>query len=222
MTEEEKQAELRYERICKIWHESRKLAVDDPVVKYLTNRKVMPVMAPETLRFHPYLMYMDDNHKRHYSGMVGFVQDPDGQVVSLHRTYLYAHGAKAEVESPRKLMPPVYPGSMNGSAIRLAPPNHVHGCEEDGMMLGVAEGVETALSVIKYAGMPCWSTISAMGLRSVVIPDYVKTVVIWGDNDESGVGQQASYDLASRLISEGKRVKIMLPDETGTDWADVD
>ena len=46
-------------------------------------------------------------------------------------------GTKRRLESPKKLMPSLYPGAMNGAAIQLYPA---------GSTLALAEGIETALA----------------------------------------------------------------------------
>src|SRR5207253_1308568 len=58
-------------------------------------------------------------------------------------------------------------------------------------------------------------------LAHAVIPDRVRVVEIWADNDVSGTGQKAARALASRLVAEGCEVRIMVPATAGTDWLDV-
>ena len=68
--------------------------------------------------------------------------------MTLHRTFLRPDGSgKAEMRSPRKLMPGTVP---EGSAIRLGPV---------GAVLGIAEGIETALAASMMFEMPVWSAI---------------------------------------------------------------
>ena len=46
-------------------------------------------------------------------------------------------------------------------------------------------------------------------------------VLIAADNDASGTGQLAAMRAAARFRREGRRVRIMIPPDTGTDWNDV-
>src|SRR3546814_6543739 len=96
---------------------------------------------------------------------------PDGTPHTLHRTYLQ-NGQKADISSPRRMMPGGFPIS---SYVELSPP-----AEE----MGVAEGIETALAVTRDFGIPCWSTISADGLKAFTPPAIVKRLRIFGDNDQ--------------------------------------
>jgi putative DNA primase/helicase len=51
-------------------------------------------------------------------------------------------------------------------------------------------------------------------------PPETKHLILFGDNDASGVGQRAAYALASRLAPK-MRVDVKTPDEPNTDWNDV-
>src|SRR3546814_10655271 len=64
----------------------------------------------------------------------------------------------SDLSSPRRKMPGGFP---IGSYVELSPP-----AEE----MGVAEGIETALAVTRDFGIPCWSTISADGLKAFTPP----------------------------------------------------
>src|SRR3546814_1507927 len=77
-----------------------------------------------------------------------------------------------------------------GSYVELSPP-----AEE----MGVAEGIETALAVTRDFGIPCWSTISADGLKAFTPPAIVKRLRIFGDNDPKYGGQAAAYALVHRM-----------------------
>lgn len=151
--------------------------------------------------------------KGRFTSLVCQVRDPNGFVVTLHRTYLSKDGWKANVAKPKKLMCIASSKSINGAAIRLSPVK--------GEVLAVAEGVETALSVMTATGLPCWSVICANGLRSFVPPRGVKRVVIYADNDRSGVGVESAKTLARRLRDQGISCSIFMPRKTDSDWNDV-
>jgi putative DNA primase/helicase len=164
-----------------------------------------------TLRYHPSLPYRhEDGRFSHHPAMVARVDDPHGELATLHRTYLVYDGKKAEVPTPKKLMPPAVAGATNGGAIRLYAPTET---------LAVAEGIETALAVRLATGLPVWSTLSAGGMARLIVPNDVRLVVICADHDPAGL--DAAKALARRLLAEGRRVKIITPDTPGADWADM-
>ena len=162
---------------------------------------------PNTLYAVPDLEYFHERRRSKYPAVIALVQDSQG-AVTIHRTYT-RDGRLADVESPRKCFPPVR--HMSGSAIRLMP--------LDGDVLGIAEGIETAICASRKFGVPVWSTVSANGMETVILPEKVKELIVFGDNDESYRGQAAAYKLANRYA--GKiRVSVEIPGYAGKDWAD--
>jgi putative DNA primase/helicase len=149
--------------------------------------------------------------------MVALVTDTEGAPVTVHRTYLTPDGRKAPVPNPKKLMG--YPGHrLIGGAIRLFAP---------GPVLGVAEGIETALAVHLRTGMPVWSAVSANLLERLEQPTKTSQVVIWADRDRSRAGEAAAMALRKRLLPRGISVAVHLPPvpipagAKGVDWADA-
>jgi hypothetical protein len=152
-----------------------------------------------------------------FPASVALVTGADGVPVTVHRTYLTADGRKAPVPEPRKLME--YPGHrLVGGAIRLTAP---------GPVLGVAEGIETALAVHLRTGMPVWSAVSASLLARPEPPAGTNLVMVWADRDRSGAGEAAALSLRERLLQRGISVAVHLPPgpipagAKGIDWADV-
>ncbi|HEY9869843.1 MAG TPA: toprim domain-containing protein [Candidatus Obscuribacterales bacterium] len=143
--------------------------------------------------------------------MLARVVSATGELVALHRTYLTWEGQKAPVPKVKKFTKAVFDGATTGGAIRLFEADRV---------LGVAEGIETALACHLATGLPVWAAGNRVLLEKVVVPSTVREVVVFGDNDVSGDGQRSAQKLARRLAAEGKRVKVLIPDVAGTDWAD--
>lgn len=195
-----------------------------PVERYLNQRGIYDAAThrpPAPLGYHPALEYWEDGQLLgEFPAMVAPVQDPAGQVVTLHRTYLTDHGHKAPVPKPRKLLTAPRKGATRGGAVRLFPPT------ADGM-LALAEGIETALSVTLATGIPCWATISAGGLERIQLPPNVTSVLIMADKDRSGTGQRAASAAGARLLAEGRKVQISMPrydipdHAKSLDWLDV-
>ena len=191
----------------------------EPVLRYLQRRGIPRPNGLCGLRCHPNLTYChEDGTTDQYPAMIAKVEMGD-EVVSLHRTYLTQVGAKAQVAQSKKLMSPLYPGATSGAAVRLFRPPYTE--------LAIAEGIETALAYQSLKGVAAWAALSANGMKKVVVPGYVRHVLVLGDNDRSGVGQEAAYVLAERLRSEGKHVEILIPQglipngQKSLDWADV-
>jgi hypothetical protein len=211
--------------IDRVWEQS--LAPDDrqamPLRAYLERRGLAEAaLDASVVRFHPALGYWrrgDRGRLRcigRFPAMVARVTGPDGAPVTLHRTYLTRDGGKAPVPEPRKLM--AAPGSLTGGAVRLFEPTSE---------LGLAEGIETALAVHLWTGMPVWSAVSARMLEAVELPPGIARVVIWADRDRSKAGQSAAEKLRARLSSEGILASVELPPgpipagAKGLDWADL-
>ena len=171
---------------------------------YLAARGLSPTPAIKESR-QPY--WHGGERLGEYDCMVGLIQSPDGKPQSYHLTYL-SGPAKAEVPAPRKMMTPVE--TVSGGAVRL-----FAAAEE----MGVAEGIETALSAHKLYKVPTWAALTAGGMESFVPPPECKHLTIFADNDASYTGHAAAYALAKRLTSKGVECLVMLPDRG--DWNDV-
>jgi putative DNA primase/helicase len=151
----------------------------------------------------------EDQAFTYHPAMVARVDDPRGELATMHRTYLSLDGHKAHVPTPKKLMSPAVPGATHGGAIRLYAPAET---------LAVTEGIETALAVRCATGLPVWAAVSAGGMARLIVPEEVRLVVICADHDPAGL--DAARTLARRLLAEQRRVKILTPDTPGADWAD--
>ena len=185
--------------MSRLWRSSKAIEADDPVGRYLA-RRVGLTSFPSCLRTAFHARYQSDPPSFH-PAMIAMVTGPDGRPSTLHRTYLTADGRKASVDAPRRLMPGIV---AKGAAIRLAPA---------GDALGIAEGIETALSATALFGVPCWAAVNAGMLAAWQPPPEVRRIPIFGDNDASYTGQAAAYALARRLRSEGFIVEVEVPAE---------
>lgn len=190
----------------RVWRDTKAATDGDPVHLYLRRRTAID-HVPSVIRSHPRLAYRyDDGSVTLHPAMVAKVTDASGRGCAIHRTYLTAEGNKASVPTVKKVL-----GNMPASsAIRLF---------DAGCTLGIAEGVETALSASIHFGVPVWSAVSAGGMEKWTPPEGVERVIVFGDNDTNGVGQAASWSLAKRLIAKGMDVDVKIPEMCG-DWND--
>ncbi len=194
----------------KVWTDSREVAHGDPVWRYLNARTGIK-KAPMDIRFHPSLRYRaeDGKDQGEFPAMLALLRDPDGNGVTIHRTYLTDAGDKAPVPNPKKIMPGK---ALSRAAVRLAVTQNC---------IGIAEGIETALAASLRFDVPVWAATSAGLLQNWEPPVGVKLVLIAGDNDANYTGQAAAFVLARRLLSHGLRVEVQIPGMEGKDWADL-
>ena len=150
-----------------------------PAEVYLRSRGLQAPDAPSLL-FHPDLTYWET--RTGHPAMVAVVCDTAGETAAVHRTYLAPDGAaKADVAKPRMML-----GPLGGGAVRLAP---IGG----NGVLGLAEGVETALAVMTACPeLPVWAALSAGNLEQVQLPPEVSRVVLLADHDDGGAGPCAT------------------------------
>jgi putative DNA primase/helicase len=204
----------------RIWHEAKPVTAGDEVDRYLTSRSVALPVYPKVLRFHPALGYYqkDADGKSHkvaeYPAMLACIQGEDGHAVTLHRTYLL-DGAKLAVPDAKKVLS----SGINGAAVRLFE------ATED---LGISEGIEKSIALYLATGRPFWAGLNAGNLEKLWIPDSVRRVWIYADNDADGdfAGQAGAFVLARRLKREvhrtgSREVQVFVPKEAGVDWSDL-
>lgn len=214
------------EKIRAVWDAGLSLRhpLAEPARRYLARRGLsLEVATSAGLRYHSNLPYFEKNGDGRLvevsrdPALLAMVVSGSGDPVTVHRTYLTPQGGKRSGKA-KKLM--AYPDSqaLVGGAIRLFPVSSV---------LGVSEGVETALSVHFATGMPVWPTTSATLLAQFDPPPGVRHVVIWADKDRSGTGQASARELKMQLCKRGIKVTIMFPTYAiparakGIDWNDV-
>jgi putative DNA primase/helicase len=197
----------RRDAMNRLWQASKAVEAGDPVGRCLA-RRVGLTTFPSCLRTASNVRYQSDPPSFH-PAMIAMVTGPDGTPSILHRTYLTGDGSKAPVPEPRRLMSGII---AKGAAIRLAP---------TGDTLGIAEGIETALSASALFGVPCWAAVNAGMLAAWQPPPEARRIIIFGDNDPSYAGQAAAYALARRLGANERVVEVQVPAEVGADWNDV-
>lgn len=181
---------------------------DDPVARYLAARGVTDISGPwpQSLAYVKAMKHKPNDVM--CRGMVAAFCDADGHPATVHRTFLTSHGQKAPVTPCRMFVPGPVP---SGGAIRLF---------DAAETMGIAEGIETALSAAIIFSTPVWAACSDQLLAKWQPPPEAKRIVIFGDNDASYAGQAAAYALAKRLVTE-LAVDVKIPEVEGLDWNDV-
>lgn len=199
------------ERIARLWAECVPLVPGDPVTLYLKRRGIAGVWPlPACLRLHRGLTYWHEGEKLGvFPAMVAPVVAPDGRTVALHRTYLTTDGRKAEVPSVKKLTAAA--GPLAGACIALLKPQRG--------VIGIAEGIETALGAWCGSTVPTVAAYCAGNLAAWRWPSGVQRLVIFADADKAG--REAAESLRARALPARLRAEVLTPTDEGADWADV-
>ena len=127
-----------------------------------------------------------------------FLQDggPDGAVV------------KAATDASKLTL-----GQLRHGGVWLSP------IEKIGEQLAVAEGIETALSVMQITKLPTVAALSAAGMQSLRWPPQVRRLWIAADNDEAGL--EAAKVLLERALRAGLQAQIKIPAGGKNDFNDL-
>lgn len=224
---------VRKRKIKRLWDKSIPIVEGSPVWNYLRNiRKVLKpsTQIPAVMREIPDLGYYESQNDDfvcvgRFPAIITRLDDINGNMVTIHRTYLALDGSgKAPVEKAKKLMQSPVDGCTDGAAIKLFRPvsfvESISDLESKRVILGLSEGIESALAAYTLTGIPTWAAWSASGLVKVDLPPEVTDLILFGDNDPAG--RKAINDLLERLKEESPtiRVVIKLPQTPGADWAD--
>ena len=90
--------------------------------------------------------------------------------------------------------------------------------------LGIAEGIETALSANDMYNVPTWATVNSGFMKKFRAPLGVTTLYIFADNDKSLTGHASAFECARANLSASNdvnKVVIIWPDELG-DFNDLE
>ena len=172
--------------------------IDDKqcIVKtYLANRGLHPDPFPPDIRFHSALKH--PKTQQYHPCMVAIFNDVNGAIQGIHRTYITESGYKLSSDG---INPKLMLGKSEECAVRLSPVYQT---------LGIAEGIETALSVTALTNVPCWAAGSASNIQNIKLPSEVQHVHIYLDNDSAC--EEAARIASLRLTSEGRTVQLFRP-----------
>ncbi|HWX41086.1 MAG TPA: toprim domain-containing protein [Blastocatellia bacterium] len=174
----------------KIWVASRSLQ-HSFAAEYLERRGI--ALQPPSLRC-----------RVDVPALVAGVQRPDGKIVAVQQLRLTNEGEKADVLYRR-----LTTGALGAGAVRFGPAAEV---------IGLAEGVETALSAMELSGVTVWASLGSARLHQVELPPEVEEVHVFVDNDEPG--RLAAKRAADVHASLGRRVYLRSPPDECGDWND--
>ncbi|KMO44015.1 hypothetical protein VQ03_05400 [Methylobacterium tarhaniae] len=198
----------RVDQAKRLWDE----AIDPsgtPVELYLRSRGLtLPSASVSVVRYHPKCPF---GKGRRTPAMLALVHDVEGGYLrGIHRTALSLEGLKVKIDGvDRRSMGPI----ANG-AIKFA------SRAEAGGRLGIAEGIETALSlqvIPEFEAAPVWSLISAGGIARLPMLPSVTELWVAVDNDQTGRAA------AKACVERWRDVEVVLvrPRRAGSDLNDL-
>ncbi len=194
-------------RVCREqWTASEVVKRECPVTRYLDQRGLGMDAYPSMLRSLTRCRYEvkgAPSYPEYHPAMLAKIVTPEDEAVGLHRTYL--NGTDYS-----KMDRKVFGSQPPGSAVRLAPAATV---------MGIAEGIETAMSASILWGMPVWAALNADRLMTWSPPKDVQEVFVFADKDATYTGEAAAYGLARKLVIRGLKARVLVPDEG--DWNDA-
>lgn len=187
----------------RLWRAASTLA-GSPAEAYLAGRAI-ELRSPE-LRFHARTPLGPQGAVRFLPAMIAAVRNDEG-ILALHRTFINAKtGRVAAFDRPKRAL-----GSLGTGGVRLALPR--------GGKLGLAEGIESALSAMQIFGVPCWATLGNERFGLVTIPESVRELHLFVDADAGGaLAEDRARDAYAR---DGRRIVTCRPRSDGSDWNDV-
>lgn len=191
--------DTRKPSVERLWSEARPLR-ESPASRYLAGRGLTGTSA---LRFHPRTPQGRHPLTRFLPAMIAAVTDETG-LVAVHRTFLSRDGLSLSSRQPARAAL----GSLGSGLVRLVSASN---------RLGLAEGIETALSACRLFGVPCWATLGAERFKRITLPASVTEIILFLDHDAAG--HQAETVARERFA--GRRIEARYPAQPGADWNDV-
>ena len=186
----------------RLWHSATAIP-GTPVEVYLAQRGIL--RASDQLRYLQRTPLGPRGAVQFLPAMLAAVTTDVG-VIAVHRTFLDpGSGRLAGFERPKRAL-----GSLGCGAVRLAPPAAGR--------LGLSEGIESALSAMQLFGIPCWATLGNERFGLVAIPESVRELHLFIDNDAGG--ELAERRALKAYSAPGRVIQPRASASAGFDWND--
>jgi len=184
----------------RLWRNSRSVE-GTPAASYLAARGLAATSA--ALRYHGRAPHGPAPLTRYGPALIAAVRDECG-LVAIHRTFLDPSSGRFARPLARAALGPLGRGAvrLGGAAPRL----------------GLAEGIETAISATALFGVPCWATLGSERFRLVALPREVRSLMLFLDHDAGG---QRAEQLAREAFAHVPCIEAHYPERPGDDWNDV-
>lgn len=171
--------------------------------EYLLARGLSPPYS-KALRFNPATILGSGPTKRIMPAMIAAAENDIG-VTAVQRTFLDPEDVlRKPIPKPKVSL-----GLIGSAAIRLAPATDE---------LGLAEGIEDALSAMEWFGTPTWALGGVERLAFVAIPERVRRVIVYADRGRAA--ERLLEKARDHLTANGRELIPRLP-QHHDDWNDA-
>jgi hypothetical protein len=191
------------EPALRVWDVSGPIAAT-PAETYLANRFLVPPWRD--LRYNPRTPLGRGRAAVFRPALIAAVREGH-RIVAIHRTFLdpVAASKANDLTNPRMML-----GRPGRGAVQLAPAATI---------LGLAEGIETALAAMRLHRIPVWATLGTERAAHVLLPRRLERLVLLFDRDAAGWKANRQIRLAHQHT--GLEMFSPWPPVPHNDWADV-
>ena len=153
-----------------VWRDT--LRIDGTLAEaYLAKRHCLIDDMPADIRFHPALWHKASGQPQ--AAMVSLMRNArTNEPCGIHRTFLTADATKLD----RMML-----GRAKGACVKLTEDAEVTSG------LGIAEGLETALSVMREGFRPMWACLSAGEIKDFPTLSGIQCLTVFADADQTGI-----------------------------------
>jgi len=193
----------RISRALTIWDGTVPL-FGTPAETYLHHRGIAAPDDVADLRFHPDCPAGEGR----LPAMVALMRDvQSNEPRAIHRTFLKPDGMGKDDAGKRML------GVARGAVIKLCRDAEVT------QGLGLAEGIENALTICAYGWWPVWAAPDVGHVKAFPVLEGIEALTIFADNKKPK-DIEAARACAIRWQAAGRSVEIHKP-PAGADWNDI-
>ena len=184
-----------------LWQNS--IPVDGTLAEDYLHARSLYTPSPE-LRFNSQTIIGKGKDRRSLPAMIAAVKNELG-LVAVHRTFL----DPTDILHRPFRKPKLALGLLGTGSVRFGEPDDV---------LGLAEGIEDALSAIDWFQLPVWAVLGAERYAHVGIPSHVRRIIVFGQRNKAAKACLARA--GEHLADNGRRVEEWLPSHQD-DWNDA-
>lgn len=197
----------RKRQAIEVWNSAKPLSGTAGEV-YLVNRVGGDMAWPADLRFHPRCARRIQNQIEYRPAVIALLRDIDtDEPKAVQRIFLRPDGS----DRLRDAMGKATLGLATACVCKLSPDADVT------LGLGISEGVEKGLTLMRHGWRPIWVTCGTSGMSSFPVLAGVE-LTIFADNDSAG--REAAAKCSKRWADAELPVRVLTPKTPGADWND--